>query len=184
MAPKEENMLKVLKIIDRAIVKVCEVFLIFSIVAMVGFAFWQVIARFLLKLPTAYAEEFARLAIVWCILIGGALAVRKNEHIRVDSLTRILPKPVQFILELFSHVLVIVFAVYITMYSYRYVQLTSQDFTTSLGYCRNIFFVPGIIFGGITILYTFVNIILLIYNQIHHTSVTIDNTERMNTDVA
>ena len=110
--------------------------------------------------------------------------MRKNEHIRVDSLTRILPKIVQFILELISHVLVTIFAVYITIYSYEYVQATSQDFTTSLGYCRNIFFVPGVIFGVITIAYTIVNIILLIYNQVHHTSVSIDSTERMNTDVA
>ena len=74
--------------------------------------------------------------------------------------------------------------IYITIYSYEYVLLTSHDFTTSLGYCRNIVFVPGIVFGIITIVYTIVNIILLIYNKIHHTSVTIDNTERMNTDVA
>lgn len=177
-------MLKFLKKLDQIVVKVSNWFLIFTIIAMVGFAFWQVIARFLLKIPTAYAEEFARLAIVWCILIGGAMAVRKNEHIRVDSLTRILPGFIQFILELASHVLVIIFSVYITIYSYEYVILTSHDFTTSLGYCRNIFFVPGVVFGIITIIYTIVNIILLVYNKIHHTSVSIDNTERMNTDVA
>ncbi len=177
-------MLNILKKIDKAIVKLCEIFLVISIIAMVGFAFWQVIGRFLLKLSTPYAEEFARLAIVWCIMIGGALAVRKNEHIRVDSLTRILPKSIQFILELFSYVLVLIFTVYITKYSYAYVLATAEDFTTSLGYCRNIFFVPGIIFGVITILYTIVNIILLVYNKINHTSVTIDGTERMNTDVA
>ncbi len=177
-------MLNILKIIDKAIVKLCEVFLVFSIIAMVGFAFWQVVGRFLLKLSTPYAEEFARLAIVWCIMIGGALAVRKNEHIRVDSLTRILPGPVRFILELCSHVLVVIFAVYITRYSYAYVLATAEDFTTSLGYCRNVFFMPGIIFGAVTIVYTVVNIVLLIYNQVHHSNVTIDNTGRMNTDVA
>lgn len=177
-------MLKILKKIDQILLKVSNIFLVFTIVAMVGFAFWQVIARFILKIPTAYAEEFARLAIVWCILIGGAMAVRKNEHIRVDSLVRILPKAVQVILEFASHVMIIIFSVYVTIYSYEYVQLTSQDFTTSLGYCRNIFFVPGIVFGAITVAYTLVNIALLIYNTIHHTSVTIDNTERMNTDVA
>ena len=74
-------MLKILKKIDQILLKVSNVFLVFTIIAMVGFAFWQVIARFVLKIPTAYAEEFARLAIVWCILIGGAMAVRKNEHI-------------------------------------------------------------------------------------------------------
>ena len=177
-------MLKILKKIDQAVVILSNAFLIFSILAMVGFAFWQVVARFVLKIPTAYAEEFARLAIVWCILIGGAMAVRKSEHIRVDSLTRILPKFVQIILELISQVLIVIFCVYITKYSYEYVLLTSQDFTTSLGYCRNIFFLPGIVFGVIAIVYTVVNTILLVYNTIHHTSVAIDNTERMNTDVA
>ena len=104
-------MLKILKKIDQAVVILSNAFLIFTIIAMVGFAFWQVVARFLLKIPTAYAEEFARLAIVWCILIGGAMAVRKSEHIRVDSLTRILPKFVQIILELISQVLIVIFAI-------------------------------------------------------------------------
>ena len=177
-------MLKILKKIDHALLLVSNVFLVFTIIAMVGFATWQVIARFVLKLPTSYAEEFARLAIVWCILIGGAMAVRKNEHIRVDSLIRILPKTIQFVLELISHVMSISLSGYITYYSNEYVKLTATDFTTSLGYCRNVFFIPGVVFGVITILYTCVNIALLIYNEIHHTSVTIDGTERMNTDVA
>lgn len=161
-------MIKALKKIDRILVKACDIFLIFTIVVMVLMVVWQVVCRFIIHMSTPYAEEFARLAIVWCILIGGAMAVRSNDHIRVDSLTNILPKPVQFILQLGSYILTFIFAVVILRYSYDYTLATMHDVTTSLGYHRNIFFVPGIFFGVITAVYTIVNIALLIYNAVKH----------------
>ena len=164
-------MLTVLKKIDKAIVKVCELLLIISIVAMVLLVFWQVICRFLIHMSVPYAEEFARLAIVWCILLGGALAVRKNEHIRVDSLTNILPKTIQFILWLFAYLLMLVFEVVVTKYGYDYTVVLTNDFTTSLGYSRAIFAVPGVVFGVIAGIYTIANIVLLFYNQIKHADV-------------
>ena len=162
-------MLNALRKIDKILVKACDIFLIFTITVMVLMVVWQVICRFVIHMSTPYAEEFARLAIVWCILIGGAIAVRSNEHIRVDSLVNILPKPVQIILQLFSYVLTFVFSVVIMIYSYQYTMATRYDFTTSLGYCRNVFFVPGIFFGAIAAAYTLVNVILLFYNTVKHT---------------
>ena len=113
-------MLKALKKIDQILVKACDIFLIFTIIVMVLMVVWQVICRFIIHMSTPYAEEFARLAIVWCILIGGAMAVRSNDHIRVDSLTNILPKSVQFILQLGSYILTFVFAAVILKYSYDF----------------------------------------------------------------
>ena len=162
-------MLEALKKIDKILVKATDIFLIFTIIVMVLMVVWQVICRFIIHMSTPYAEEFARLAIVWCILIGGAMAVRSNDHIRVDSLTNILPKTVQFILQLGSYILTFVFAVVILKYSYDYTLSTVHDVTTSLGYHRNIFFVPGIFFGVITAIYTIVNITLLVYNTVKHT---------------
>ena len=166
-----KKMLNLLKKADKLIVKLCEICLIFTMIAMVLLVFWQVICRFIIHMSVPYAEEFARLAIVWCILLGGALAVRTNDHIRVDSLANIMPKIVQFLLWLFAYALMLIFEFVITKYSWDYTIVLAEDFTTSLGYCRNIFAVPGVVFGAIAGIYTIVNIVLLFYNEIKHTSV-------------
>jgi TRAP-type C4-dicarboxylate transport system permease small subunit len=165
-------MLKILRKIDNYFIKLCNAFLIFTISMMVLMVCWQVICRFLLHISVPYAEEFARLAIVWCILIGGGLAVRSNEHIRVDSLINILPKPVQFILELLSYLLIIFFGYIIARYGWQFIA-SNEDFTTSLGYSRNVFFIPVVFSGVIMIVYTAVNIVLLFYNHINHTNLSI-----------
>lgn len=164
-------MLSVLKKLDKIVVKICEIVLVISIVAMILLVFWQVICRFLIHMSVPYAEEFARLAIVWCILLGGALAVRTNDHIRVDSLVNVLPRAVQFILWLLAYGLMLAFEVIVTRYGYAYTKVLMQDFTTSLGYSRSVFAIPGVVFGVIAGIYTIVNIILLIYNQIKHSDV-------------
>ena len=166
-------MLNILKKIDKCVVKACDIFLVFTICTMVLMVTWQVICRFIIHMSVPYAEEFARLAIVWCILIGGGIAVRSNEHIRVDSLLNVLPKPVQFILNMLSYVLTLIFSVVIIKFSADYTVATRHDFTTSLGYCRNIFYVSGVFFGIIAAIYTVVNIILLIYNAVKHTDYTL-----------
>lgn len=164
-------MLSVLKKLDKIVVKICETILIISIVAMILLVFWQVICRFLIHMSVPYAEEFARLTIVWCILLGGALAVRTNDHIRVDSLVNALPKTVQFILWLVAYGLMLAFEVVVTRYGFDYTKVLMKDFTTSLGYSRSVFAIPGVVFGVIAGIYTIVNIILLIYNQINHSDV-------------
>lgn len=162
--------MSVLKKIDKLFVKIGELFLVFTILVMVLMVAWQVVCRFIIHMSVPYAEEFARLAIVWCIMIGGALAVRKNEHIRVDSLINILPHMLQVVLQIFAYILMLIFSFVIMKYGWEYTLQTAQDFTTSLGYCRNVFFVPAAIAGVIMVVYTVANLLMLIINEVKHTN--------------
>ena len=69
---------KIFDKIDAVIAQILEWALIITAAGMILLTFWQVIARYALELSVPYAEELARLMIVWCIFIGGALANRKS----------------------------------------------------------------------------------------------------------
>ena len=46
----------------------------------------QVLNRFVMKIPMAWTEEYARYAFVWLAMFGSAKAVREKSHIFVDIL--------------------------------------------------------------------------------------------------
>lgn len=83
--------MKLLRSLDSALIKIQQFILMFSTVAMVGFIIWQVITRYFLKISAPYAEELARLAIVWCIFFGAAIGIRYDDHAKMDVLIKRLP---------------------------------------------------------------------------------------------
>jgi len=62
--------------------------LVASVVVVVGL---QVVTRHLLHSPLPWTEEIARMLLVWSMLVGGVLALARNEHTRVTVVLRLLP---------------------------------------------------------------------------------------------
>ena len=65
-------------------------FAIFWVLALV--VFYQVFTRYFLSDPAGWTEEIARYLLVVTVFIGAAMSVRKNNHIHVDFLYRLIPK--------------------------------------------------------------------------------------------
>lgn len=70
-----------------SIQRVCHVLLFVFMAVLVAVTFWQVLCRFVLRIPCSWAEEVVRLAFVWLIFVGAALAVREHTHLSLDILT-------------------------------------------------------------------------------------------------
>jgi len=152
-------LLKALSILDKIVEKILYWFLVFSIVVMVGMAFWQVICRYFLTISANYAEEFARLAVVWCIYLGAGLGVRHGEHMIVDALIKVLPSWLRYALKMITSLCVLVLGVVLIIYGIQHVRANAMDFTTSLGYCRNVFYLPAPITGVLITAYTILDMV-------------------------
>lgn len=157
-------MIKVIKAIDKGLEAILRYALIITVAAMILLTAWQVLCRYVLLISVAYAEELARLSIVWCIYLGAALGVRHAEHINVTLLTDVLPHWMKAILQVLSYLLVILFAGVLCIYGYRHVLTMRNDVTTSLGYHRYWFFVPNIIGGFLIVAYSIADIIIYLSN--------------------
>jgi len=62
---------------------------VFWILAVV--VFYQVFTRYVLNDAAGWTEEIARYLLIAVTFLGGAMAVRRNSHIQVDFVYRLLP---------------------------------------------------------------------------------------------
>ena len=60
---------------------------------------WQVFARYVLQKSPIWVEEFSVTAIMWIGLLGAASAVWTSDHMRLEFVTKKLPKAGGLILE-------------------------------------------------------------------------------------
>jgi TRAP-type C4-dicarboxylate transport system permease small subunit len=140
--------------IDRFLIFAESALIVFTMLAMVFLIVWQVIARFFLHIPVPYAEDLARLAVVWSIFMGATLSLRLDEHMCVEVIFKHFPKKLQHFAMLLIQLAVGAFALIMVIYGYRYYMFAANDFTTSLGYDRNIFFLPTPLCGALMLIYS------------------------------
>lgn len=77
--------------ITQWVTHILETVIVLCLALMAILVFANVILRYAFDTGIAEAEELARLAFVWLILLGAILASRQHAHIGFDSLVKSLP---------------------------------------------------------------------------------------------
>ena len=75
------------------------------------------LSRYVLKIPIFWAEELARLFMIWMCFLGAAIAMRQHGHVRASFVVLLLPEKMQKIIGLLARVVVAIFLVMIIRYS-------------------------------------------------------------------
>ena len=71
---------------------------------------WQVFSRYVLGDPSSFTDELSRYSMIWLGLLGAAYVSGKQGHLAIDLLVQRLKGKQLFYLQLFGHVMVILFA--------------------------------------------------------------------------
>lgn len=88
MHSRNFSLMPVLKLIDRYIARVEEALVFFMILSIVFINVLQILLRFFhFNLPS-YSTSINQVVVLWLAMIGGSLATRKAEHIKVDFVSR------------------------------------------------------------------------------------------------
>jgi len=74
---------------------------------------WQVFARYILQKSPTWVEEFSVTAIMWVGLLGAAAAVWTGDHMRLEILTKRLPKRFGVIVEILIDVAIGYFSIFL-----------------------------------------------------------------------
>lgn len=101
---------------DKTYVRVVESLIIFGLCFMVALTFASTVLRSLGYGGIYWAEELTRYTSIWVAFLGAGLGVRYGIHLRVDIMIDALPRRLKESLIVFSHLMVLLFALVLVIF--------------------------------------------------------------------
>lgn len=132
---------KIIKVIANAI-----------LIIMVVTIFSQVIMRYLFENPLMWSEELSRYLYAWFCFLGVSIATFDKSHLKVTFFVERLPKIIQYYLESFSMLLMIVFFIIVSWSALLLPKVQGNIMAYSLGipfWMLSISMVPGFFVSSI-----------------------------------
>lgn len=90
-----------------------------ALVGVVGFVAINVFCRYILGFIFNWMEEMATIMFVWCTYTGIAAAYRTKDHVGINIIVNLLPKTLQFIIELCVDIFIAILTVIIFVLSIK-----------------------------------------------------------------
>ena len=100
---------------------------------MVIAVFYQVLGRYIFHYKLGIAAETATYAQIWMVLLAAGIAMKKNMHVGVDILLRVLPKKFQKIIIILSFILVLSFLILSLKGCFALILVGSESTSPALG---------------------------------------------------
>ncbi|WP_246736054.1 TRAP transporter large permease subunit [Enterovirga aerilata] len=121
------------------------------LVAIVVLLFAGVVSRYVFSLPVVWIDEVASLCFLWLAMLGSAIAVDRNEHLRLTLFLNMIPGRWRDLVEAFAALVVAVFLAGLIPSAFDY---ASEEWfiTTPALNIPNTFRVSAIPFGMVTML--------------------------------
>lgn len=123
-------MTKFFKLYDSWIEKAIAILLGFLIVSL----FAQVVSRYLFNFPIMWTDEIGRYTYIWIVYLGSAVAFKNRGHLIVDVFTQKMPYRIQYYLNLFFHIVIILFLFLVFSFGLQYTKnnMGNPAYSTSI----------------------------------------------------
>ncbi len=100
-----------------------------TVILVVGFlvidVVWGVFTRYVLRDPSSWTEELARMLLIWVALLSASIGFIRKSHLGVDYFVNKLSEGFRAIGQLVVYLLIAIFAGFVLIYGgYRLVSLT------------------------------------------------------------
>ena len=79
--------------------------------------------------PLVWVDETVSIAFVWLAMLGSAIAIHRNEHLRLTVVVNALPERAQGYVNAFGHMVVVAFLATLIKPAFMYVE--SESFVTT-----------------------------------------------------
>lgn len=78
-----------LRSVDKLLMQAIALIACIALVVAVGAGFWQVLSRFLFAAPSIWSEALTRLMLIWMVLLGLSLAIRRGSMISIELMSTV-----------------------------------------------------------------------------------------------
>lgn len=115
------------KKVDAAVFGLVKYACVLILAALVAVVFSIFFGRYVLSRSPIWGEPFSLLCLVWMSLLGSALVVRKNEHLRVTMFDDRLGEKGVFLTEILSTLCIFVFSLFMIYYGAKLAQKGARN---------------------------------------------------------
>jgi TRAP-type C4-dicarboxylate transport system permease small subunit len=141
-------------------------FCVILFVVMIALVTWQVIARWTVG-GNVWTEVMARIVFIWQALVGAAYVIGEKDDVAMDFLVKRFPAGVVKATEIFAHLVVGAFAVWVMIYGgMKYVEHTWNDTVQLLPFSQGQVYLVLPVTGALIIIYSLLHIIEIIPKKI------------------
>lgn len=106
LGARETGLARAGRIVDTGVSRLVEFMAACALVAEVVILGWSTAARYLFSSPLAWSDELASMIFLWLAMLGAAIALRRNEHMRLTAFVSGLRPAARGWLDVVSMVLV------------------------------------------------------------------------------
>lgn len=142
-----EGILKLLRLLKKS--SFVEIIIAIQVAILSVIVLLQVVFRYVLNSPLAWTEEMARFLLIWIVLLGAAVGVKRKSHFSVDILTKKFSEKanrwLQFVLDIFMFILIFDVMVFNGVYL---TNLTVRQISPAL-HIRMSYVYSAVLVGGI-----------------------------------
>jgi len=110
--------------------------------------FLQVIYRYVFHASLPWSEEFARYLLIYLTFLGASVAVKKNAHIGVEAIVKLLPHSVAKAAEWIANVLSFLFFAILVVCGSKVVKVTLMQLSPAMKVKMGYIYL-AIVIGGI-----------------------------------
>ena len=103
--------------------------LVSLVLGLLALAAYQVIARNFFGTGIVWGDGLLRVLVFWVTIVGAMMAARREEHIRIDAISRFLGPRSSKVVRRFSNAFTCVMCGLLAWYSYQFVLFEFQDGT-------------------------------------------------------
>jgi TRAP-type C4-dicarboxylate transport system permease small subunit len=118
--------------IDHVIAQAEKLLIVVLLSLMILVAFLQIVLRNFWSTGFSWGDPFVRYLVLWVGFIGAALATREGKHIKLDVLSRWLPRNINHLLQAALNLISAGICGLLTVAAFRFVRFEAQLGDTSL----------------------------------------------------
>ncbi|MDR1316407.1 MAG: TRAP transporter small permease [Spirochaetales bacterium] len=145
---------KILDIIEKILMVIMGILL----GVMTAIIFYQVFLRYAFSSANPWADELARYAMIWAIMLAAPVGFRKYRHIRIDVFIRYVSEKPRKIIDLFMYILELAFLVVMLCAGISICGKVARQVSVGLGLPIPIMYMSVAVSAGLSIVFILENI--------------------------
>lgn len=112
---------------------------------MIALVFCNVVLRYGFNSGIREVIELSRLGLVWLVMVGAAVVLRRNEHLAVYDFLNLLPTGIKMALRRLAYVVVLIAVLMLFLGAWRQTVANWQNISPLTGLPSGLFYLAGVV---------------------------------------